>query len=279
MHTEHDKEAIHHAIQLRTEGLSYAKIVAATGLGERAVKETTRHIKKPTKPKKSTTIKEIKSPLTRSANRIFELARRQYGIRDYELRGILHEEYGSSWDTSTGRYNSNYNSDTITRVKSKVRKKAAELECRVIFVMDWISEKAPRASSDFLTATAYSIIGRIEEFVTDYMAMYATGLPDDALAHKKQGYAAKRHLLKLAVKQYGGEPVEVLMGRTADLVSELEGNRDADPAGVTGITNATGLSTAKDEKPEYYPEPSRADHFLDYAESEGWIPCRRTMAA
>ena len=79
-------------IQLRQEGMSYENIIKATGLPERKVKLITKGVSKPEKAKK--VVVKIPTPLAKSVNRVFALASRVQGIRDYELRDIMHEEYG-----------------------------------------------------------------------------------------------------------------------------------------------------------------------------------------
>ncbi|MOA60974.1 hypothetical protein D3C78_1860030 [compost metagenome] len=79
----------------------------------------------------------------------------------------------------------------------------------------------------------------------------------------KQRYSVLRLIWKLAVPDYGNEPIERLLERSNTLVSELEGNPDI---------SMTGSSKhKKTERLDFYPEPSGRDHFLDYAESQGWI--------
>lgn len=253
------------AIELRREGLSIAKIVAATGLAERHVKALTAGVPKGKKSAEKVT--KIRTPLSNATERIFPLATRKIGIRDYELKNILHEEYGATWDTSANCYKSNFCSDTIARVKNKVRKLALDAGCNAIFVMDWIDDCAPRSSSSFLISAATDLLSRIDVYLTEYMATYATWQGDESeaaqLARKKQYYAAQQHLLKLAITGYHPEPVERLLERTANLVGELEGNPDIRIP-----------KTAKDKnnnKPNYYPEPSSNDPFLNYAESQAWI--------
>lgn len=256
------------AVKLREGGMSIAKIMKETGLTEHHVKRLTAHIAKP--PKKQKAVTKIPTSLTKATERVFTLASRPCGIRDYELRNIMHEEYGSTWDTSTGRYNSDYDSDKLKRVRAKVRERAIAEDCNVIFTMDWISEEKPRASSQYLLTAADGLLSRVNEYVAEYMALHATRWNEDSdearLAQVKQRFAVEMHLLKLAVKDYSKEPVEKLLKRTATLVDELEKTPDAP---LSKSTNGDGCD--EEEKPAYYPEPSRQDAFLDFAESQGWI--------
>jgi hypothetical protein len=193
------------------------------------------------------------------------------GIRDYELRDILHEEYGSVWNTSTGLYESKYTYDNLKRVKEKVRKEASELGCSALFLPDWIDECNPRASSKLLISAATDLMSRVDEHVNEYMALHGTSQDDDckqgALARRKQYYAVRQHLLKLAIQGYGKEPIQRLLDRTITLVGELEGTPDIP---VTDGCHQTGARASK-EPTKFHPEPTRQDAFLDYVEAQGWI--------
>jgi hypothetical protein len=253
--------AEHQVVELRKEGKTLKEIKDLTDVPDRRITALIKDIVKGKKP--SQRVPKIPTPLNRATDRVFQLARRGCGIRDYELRNILHEEYGTTKDTSTNSYESNYNSDTITRVKAKVRQRAVEEDCSVIFTMDWIDECAPRSSSNFLTSAATDLLSRIEEYVTEYMAMHGSRQTDNSeaagLARKKQRYAVERHLLKLAITGYSPEPIEKLLERTATLVGVLEGNPDQP---IAASTTAISLSTTQD---------SQVGHPLDYAEREGWL--------
>lgn len=252
----------HKAIELRREGMSLPKIMAATGLPERRVRTLTKDIPKPKKPPKSAAC--ISTPFALSVDRVFLLARRTHGIRDYELRAILHQEYGSTWDTTKGRYQINYSADHIKRIKDKVKQRAIEEDCNAIFVADWIDEGAPRSSLENLVSAASDLRSRADEYITEYISTHGTSQGDDSeqgeLARSKQRYSALRFLWKLAVPDYGKEPLEKLLDRSIRSVGDLEGNPDLE----FSAHNHT-------EKPDFYPEPSGRDHFLDYAEAEGWL--------
>jgi len=254
------------AVRLKEGGMSIAKIMKATGLAERKVKELTKGIAKPPKAKK--VITKIQTPFAKSVERVFPLAKRQNGIRDYELRNILHEEYGSKWDTTTGNYVSSYDQSTIKRVKQKVRARAADEDCNVLFVMDWVDEEAPTAGREFLVAAANDLMARIEGHTNEYMELHTTRWREDSdeadLAQRKQLYAVERHLLKMAVKGYGGkEPLAALLERSLVLTDLLEGTPDA--------LMPVDEGDWQDERPEYYPEPKGINPFLDFVESQGWL--------
>lgn len=204
-------------VRLRMEGMSYANIKQETGLLERKIKGYCKGVAKGRK---------VTTPFERSVERALPLAIRPYGIRDYELRDILHREYGTIWDDDKNQYVSNYDSNVVKRVKERVRSRA-ELESRnALFVMDWVNEDAPTASRLLLEAYVIDLNSQIEVLVDQYMESHArlwredTGAAD--YAQSKQRYAAKRHLLKLAIPNYGGEPVGNLLKRSIILTDTLE---------------------------------------------------------
>ncbi|MBK5343205.1 hypothetical protein JFU48_17700 [Pseudomonas sp. TH49] len=262
------------AIELRKTGATLAKIIEVTGLPERRVRQLVKGVAKPARTAPS--VAKIETPFAKSIERVFPLASRKQGIRDYELRDILHAEYGSTWNTSTGRYDSNYTVDQIKRVKDKVRKRGAQEGCNVMFLPDWIDESNPRASNDFLISAASDLMNRVDEYVAEYMAAHRTmqesGDQLSDLAQRKQRYAVQQRLLKLAVPGYGAEPLEKLLERTAKLIGELEGNPDIQaPEAVDHAGDGAPAQAAK-----YFPEPSRKDAFLDFVHAQGWTKPRLT---
>ncbi|MDP9522418.1 hypothetical protein [Pseudomonas putida] len=254
--------AEHRAIELRKEGMSIEKIRIETDVPDRRIKALTKGVVKPKKALQRAP--KILKPFDKAFQRVFPLACRPSGIRDYELRDILHQEYRSTWDTSTGHYESNYTQDTIKRIKAKARERAIEEGTNAVFTPDWVDECSPRSSFDFMVSSASDLRSRVEEVVAEYMAIYGTRQGDDSdngvIARTKQRYATLRFLWKLAVPGYGKEPLGTLLKRSVKLVGELEGDFDIDHTGYDTV-----------EQPDYYPEPSGRDHFLDYAEAQGWI--------
>lgn len=254
------------ALKLRKGGMSIADIMTTTGLAERKVKDLIKGITKPLKAKK--VITKIQTPFAQAVERVFPLAKRQQGIRDYELRNIMHEEYRSEWDTTTGNYVSNYDQSTIKRVKQKVKLRAAKEDINVLFVMDWVDEAAPTEGREFLEIAADDLMLRIKAHTHQYMELHATRWREDSeeadLAQRKQLYAVEHHLLKMAVKGYGGkEPLALLLERSLILTDLLEGTPDAPMPVDEGDW--------QDEKPEYYPEPKGINPFLDFVDSQGWL--------
>lgn len=240
------------AVQLRREGKSYAAIMAATGLPERKVKLLVKGVPK-----------EIATPLNKSVNRVYELAIRAQGVKDYELRGILHEEYGSKWNALEGRYESSFDSSVIRRVKEKVRERSTSGGTQPVFVMDWVDDQAPTASRQFLEQSALSLMAHVEDAVNEFMGLHAICAAEDSetadLAQRKQAYAARQHLLKL-VSGLGTEPTAKLLERTTRVTNILQGTPDAEAPSIRST-----------EEKRQIPEPTGTDHFLDHVESQGWL--------
>lgn len=266
MHQEQEAIALY-----QNAGMSIAYIMKATGLPERKVKSLTKGITKPPKVKKvRKAVTKIPTAFTKAVDRIYPLAVRPHGIRDYELNDILHQEYGSTWDTSSGEYVSNYSSDNKKRVREKVRLRAVQEDCNALFVMDWVGEEKPTASRRFLEAAAEDLMSRIESYTHQYMELHATRRGEDSeeaeLAQRKQAWAAGHHLLKMAVKGYDrNEPLAKLLKRSVALTDALDNTPDLP------MTQCRGKGDWYDEAPKYYPEPTSNDPFLDYVKSQGWL--------
>ncbi|MGI1142152.1 hypothetical protein ACRCRC_28710 [Pseudomonas aeruginosa] len=142
------------AARLRREGKSYAEIIAATGLSERKVRKLVKYIPK-----------QIATSLNKSVSRVYELAIRAQGVKDYELRSILHEEYGCKWNAVEGRYEGSLDSSVIKRVKDKVRERSTSNGTQPTFVMDWVDDQAPTASRLLLEQLALNLMARVDEAV------------------------------------------------------------------------------------------------------------------
>ncbi|WP_144939494.1 hypothetical protein [Pseudomonas alabamensis] len=255
--------ADHMAIELRKKGQTIAEIRKATGLGERRTKALLKGVEKPKKSMQKTP--KILRPFDRAFEKAFTLACRPVGIRDYELRDILHQEYGSSWSTSDGYNKSNYDSDTIKRIRAKVKERASNEEVMAKFLPDWIDETSPKESLEFLLSAALELISRAEEYTSEYMEAHGAKRreSDEELRHarNKQRYATLRMLWKLAVPDYGAEPFTKLLKRSRQVVDELTGN----------VEELQVVQLPQCKKPDFYPEPSKKDAFLDYAEAQGWV--------
>lgn len=241
------------AIRLYSEeGLSIENVRKTTGLPNHHVRALLKG-----KPR------ALNTPLSKSVARVYELAIRPLGIKDYELRDILHEEYGSNWDEQKGCYHAKTTPDTIKQVKEKVRDRARSEGQSVIFVMDWVCDSLATESRVFLESAALSLMARVDECVNEFMERFAAHATEDSeeadLAHCKQAYAARRHLLKL-VSGLHPEPNSSLLERTTAVTDALDGISDL-PAPPVPRQEPAGL----------IPEPSNSNAFLDYIEAQGWL--------
>ncbi|ARI00997.1 hypothetical protein [Pseudomonas aeruginosa] len=240
------------AARLRREGKSYAEIIAATGLSERKVRKLVKYIPK-----------QIATSLNKSVSRVYELAIRAQGVKDYELRSILHEEYGCKWNAVEGRYEGSLDSSVIKRVKDKVRERSTSNGTQPTFVMDWVDDQAPTASRLLLEQLALNLMARVDEAVNEFMELHAVCASEDSevadLAQRKQAYAARYHILKL-VSGLGTEPTTTLLERTTKVTNALQGTPDYE---VPFARNT--------EDRRQMPEPTGTDHFLDFVESQGWL--------
>ncbi|EPM4777310.1 hypothetical protein ISE59_16920 [Pseudomonas aeruginosa] len=240
------------AVQLRREGKPYSEIIAATGLSERKVRKLVKGVPK-----------EISTPLNKAVSRVYELATREQGIKDFELRGILHEEYGCKWNAVEGRYESSFDSSVIRRVKEKVRERSTSNGTQPTFVMDWVDDQAPTASRLLLERLTLNLMARVDEAVNEFMELHAVCASEDSevadLAQRKQAYAARHHILKL-VSGLGTEPTATLLERTTKVTNALQGTPDYE---------APFARNTEGRRP--VPEPTGADHFLNFVESQGWL--------
>lgn len=240
------------AVQLRREGKSYTAIIAATGLPERKVRMLVKDVPK-----------EISTPFSKSVSRVYELAIRAQGVKNYELRGILHEEYGCNWNTLEGRYESSFDASVVKRVKEKVRERSGTDGTQPVFVMDWVDDQAPTASRLFLEQSALNLMARVDEAVNEFMELHSVCASEDSegveLAQQKQAYAARQYILKL-VSGLGTEPTAKLLERTTKVTNALQGTPDH-----------AAPSVRTPERRRQMPEPTGADHFLDFVESQGWL--------
>lgn len=216
-------------VELRQQGLSRAAILEATGFPERFVRTHMKDVVVVTKA--------ITSQFDTAVSRVYPLATRPQGIKDYELRNICFEVYGSKLDEEKGVYVVNYSKDTLYRIKERCKVLAAGTTSVPMFVMDWVCDEAPSASRVALETLALEIEKLIQEKVNTFMELYATGYDDSQTesseAQRKQQYAARRHILKLAIKEYSPEHTAVLLERSLSLTDALDSANDAElPATV-----------------------------------------------
>lgn len=248
---DHREERV---LALHRTGMSRRKIIDATGETEHFVRRVIKGV--PVTEKLPTT------PFERAVARCYPMAIGRTGIKDYQLRTIMNECYGVEWDAEKGKYKGRCTADQLKRVRERIRERAAAEGLSAIFIMDWIDTDEPVKSSTVITQCASNLQDAIQEAVDEFMKV--SGIQhveegvDLALARKKQEFAARRHILKLAVKGVSKEPVARLQERTLDQVNQLAGTPDAPGVSVSVIKL-------------HHPEPKRSDAFLDYCEGQGWL--------
>ena len=239
---------------LHATGMSRRKITEATGETEHFVRRVTKGV--------PVTDKLPTSPFERAVAQCYPLAIRRTGIMDHQLRSVMNECYGVEWNTEKGKYKGRYTADHLKRVREKIRERATAEGHSVIFVMDWINADTPFESNTKITQCALNLQDAIQDTVDDFMlafgVQYAEEGADLAVARNKQEFAARRHILKLAVKGLSNEPVARLQERTLDQVNKLAGTPDTPGVRVTVIKL-------------HHPEPKGNDAFLDYCEGQGWL--------
>jgi hypothetical protein len=244
-------------VTLRMSGMSIENIRKVTNLPERKIKLLIKDV---------VVVKQPASPYEKCIARVYPLAIRKQGIREYELRQIAYEEYGTTWNEKSGKYEASYDKNTLSRLRQNVREKATALGERAAFVMDWINNFDPTGSRLSLERASVELHNRVIELVDDFMSEHCTDYsPDQMLsteAQNKQQYAAERHILKLAIKIFtekGEEPAAALLERSLTLTDLLDGTSDAP------------LRSIRTPKGGPFPEPADSNVFLDFAESRGWL--------
>ena len=199
-------------------GKSRRTIIAETKLPERFVVE---HMKGAAKGKKAAPVAKIARPnkLNTAAQQAYTLANRAQGCKDFELRNIAHSVYGAT-----------YTKDTLYSIKQRCAELAEDTDNVLKFVPDWICDEAPTASRVALETLSLELEALIQDKVNSFMEQHATGLDDDQIesteAQRKQAYAARRHILKLAIKEYSPEPTATLLARSVSICEALEGTQD-----------------------------------------------------
>ncbi|WP_122220072.1 hypothetical protein [Pseudomonas syringae] len=195
-------------------GKSRRAIIAETKLPERFV---TKHMQGATKGAALAKSPKLTKPnkLNTAAEQAYALAVRPQGCKDFELRSIAHSVYGN-----------NYTKDSLYHIKQRCAELAEGTDNSPTFVPDWVCEETPTASHDALVNLALELEAIIQDKVNTFMEQYATGLDDDQLesteAQRKQAYAARRHILKLAISEYSPEPKAILLERSMSVCEALE---------------------------------------------------------
>ncbi|MHB2246693.1 hypothetical protein ACX64O_07425 [Pseudomonas fitomaticsae] len=241
-------------IALHRTGMSRRKIIEATGETEHYVRQAIKGV--PVDKKLPT------SPFELAVAQCYPIAIRGTGIKDYQFRAVMNECYGLEWDAEKSKYKGRCTADQLKRVRERIRDRAEAEGQSAIFVMDWINGDNPVESNTVITQCASNLQDAIQEAVDEFMRV--SGIQhveegvDLTLARRKQRFAARQHILKLAVKGFSMEPVGRLQERALDQVNQLAGTPD-----VPGVS----VSVIK----LHHPEPKGSDAFLDYCEGQGWL--------
>ncbi|WP_447739147.1 hypothetical protein [Pseudomonas laurentiana] len=200
-------------------GKSRRTIIAETGLPERFVKE---HMSGAVKgANKAAPAAKTSRPnkLNTAAQQAYALAVRPQGCKDYELRDIAYSVYGGT-----------YTKDTIYSIKQRCAELAEDTGLNLQFVPDWVCDEQPTASRVALEQKALILEAKINELVEEFMCEFTTDVDADQTesteAQRKQQYAARRHILKLAIKEYSPEPTSTLLARSLSVTDALDGTED-----------------------------------------------------
>jgi hypothetical protein len=250
-HAANDDARTERVIALHVTGMSRRKIAATTGESEHFVRKAV--IGVPVTNKLPTTA------FDKSVKQIYDLATRAQGVKDYELRSVLHSEYGCAWNHSEGRYESLFDKHTIKRVKAKIMEKTVTSGQDAKFIPDWVDESVPTGSRTSLEQAASVLSSRLDELINEFMFEFSEN--DSSQAVIKQRFAARRHVLKL-MSGLGEEPISALLERSKKVTDALEGRSD---------TPASKRIKARQSVDKFIPEPKTHDYFLDFAQEQGWL--------
>lgn len=208
-------------------GKSRRAIIAETGLKERFVKEHMQGAVKGANKAAPAAKTSRPNKLNTAAQQAYALAVRPQGCKDYELREIAYNVYGGA-----------YTKDTIYSIKQRCAELVEDTGLSLQFVPDWVCDEAPAASRVALETFALELAAVIADMENAFMEQFATGLDADQIesteAQRKQAYAARRHILKLAIKEYSPEPTSTLLARSLAVTDALEGVEDLALTATTG---------------------------------------------
>ncbi|WP_122408418.1 hypothetical protein [Pseudomonas viridiflava] len=217
-------------IELRQAGNTRDQIIEITKFPARFIREHMKGVPILAKPAKVT-------QLSVAASKAYILAIRPQGCKDYELRNIAHEVYGTKVDAEKGITTAAYSKDTLYSIKKRVYEMAVgELTdgeaANPQFVMDWICDERPAASRVALEVAALELSRRFDDMLSEFMCEFMVEPDSDELtlteAQLKQRYAARRHMLKLAFPEFNshGEPLSTLLARSESQTDALEAKQD-----------------------------------------------------
>ncbi|GLO16413.1 hypothetical protein PPUJ20028_49990 [Pseudomonas putida] len=201
------------------DGLSIAKIVSATGVRERRVKQLV-----------SGKIKGSGVPtnLNKASAAVYQHAISSCGISNDEVRTICHGIYGVTWNPSTGKYDSNLTQTDIDKVKRKVRDLAVANSEVATFRPSWMNPLHATDCWKWMESFALEMRARYEEGMNEFMERFAVPVVDSVegdLLRKKQYYSGMRHISSLSTG-LGSEPVETLLSRTKGIADRIDGRED-----------------------------------------------------
>lgn len=224
-------------IELRQAGKTRTQILEITQFPDRFIRQHMKDVEVLAKPAKVT-------QLSVAAAKAYALAIRPQGCKDYELRAIAHEVYGTGFNADKNITTNNWNKDTLYNIKKRVNEMAAgELidgePVNPQFVMDWVCDERPAQSRIALEQGALELAARFDEMLTEFLCEFLVDPESDELAlteaQAKQRYAARRHMLKLAFPEFvNGEPLSTLLARSEAQTDALESTQDL-PATPTPI--------------------------------------------
>jgi len=249
-------------VELARQGFGRRTIMQALSVGESMVRRLTQGVE--------VDQKSALTPLDRAVKRAYPLAVSASGLKDYQLRDILFDVYGSTWNAKDGRYDGLYTDDHIYRVRKRIKEIAATNGDTAVFPMDWFDTTRPLESSYQIRSCALNLASRVQDAVDEYMhacgvqliPSEGTPMECEAIAHerehKKQIKAARLHILKLAIPEVGAEPVSNLIERAEQQANGLAGTPDESMPKVK-------------QEPDYHLEPTGNNPFLDYVEERGWL--------
>lgn len=275
---EQEAANIAKVIELRKTGKTRLQILDLTSFQDRFIRQHMKGVQVEAKPVKQT-------QLSIAASQAYTLAIRPQGCKDYELRAIAKDVYGTKRDEERGTVTAAYTSDTLYNVKKRVIELAqgqttADGEpVNPQFVMDWVCDERPAASRVALEAAALELSTRFDDMLTAFMEEFMVEPESDSLsmteAQVKQRYAARRHILKLALPEVAmnGEPLSVLLKRSERLTDDLEATQDL-PVVQTPIkyyntsVNANESVLACFEADFAHGETGDIDPFLDATEED-----------
>lgn len=259
--TTYDEKLEKEVVELyEVGGLSIAKIVDATGVRERRVKEL---IRGKTKAAKTPTQLDEVSAI------IYDLAVSSYGVSNDEVRTICHRIYGSTWDPSNGKYKSNFDQSIIDRVKRKIRDKAAANDKLATFRPSWMNPEKATACREWMESFAIEMQTRFAEGVSEFMNRFAIDVCDDDEGDRvlaKQYYSASRHIKTLS-SGLGAEPVSDLLQRVKKISDRIDGTTDL------ALPNMPAAEIRR-----MIPEPKRECYNAFYDEIERTRPAPRLAA-